>query len=195
MYGLEKSNVCLPRQNRWLFEIPGVAADDTPGVDALPPQRGSRPNIGFKEMEAKHLIEDMFYPAKPDWKPIQITLYDVVKTKHPVWEWLKKLYKPNEGKFLAPVMSSNAQPKDKFIKVCYLKMLNGCGGVIETWVFEDAWPNNINFQTLDMGSSAFLTCDITLRYARAYIQTGSVSEQPTPSQQPSLSTPASANIQ
>jgi hypothetical protein len=174
LYGLEegKSQYCK-RQNRWLFEIPGVVADDTPGVDALPPEKSARPNLSFKEMEAKHLIEDVYYPAKPEWKPITITLFDLKKSNHPVWEWIIKVYDPKQGKFWPVIRQGGSQqPKDIFIKDCYLKMFDGCGNLVETWAFEDSWIQAANFQSLDMGNGNLMTCDITLRYARAYWEGG-----------------------
>jgi hypothetical protein len=171
-YGLEKSQACK-RAFRWLFTIPGVAADNTPGVDALPPEKSARPSISFKEMEIKHLIEDVYYPCKPDWKPITITLFDLKKRVHPVWEWLVKLYDAKAGKFFSPnkpAQNGTSQQIGKFIKDCTLTMYNGCGNAVEKWYYEDAWPQSINFQTLDMGQSGIMTCEITLRYARAYYE-------------------------
>lgn len=162
-FGLEKGTYCK-RQFRWLFEIPLVVADESVGgINCLPPEKGARPNLSFKEMEAKHLHEDAFFPAKPDWKPITITVFDLVKNKHPVFEWIKKIYTPNtDSKFREP-------NSPEFIKTCTLKMLNGCGDVVEIWTFEDAWCNAVNFQTLDMTQTGVVMCDITLRYMRAWV--------------------------
>lgn len=168
LYGLEKNQMCK-RQNHWLFEIPGVSADDTVGVDALPPSKSARPNLTFKEMEARHLHEDVYYPAKPEWKPVTITLYDLNKASHPVWDWLAAVYSVEKGEW-SPVLNAFTRFRDKFIKDCFLKLYDGCGNVIESWRYEDSWCSGINFQTLDMTSSEVLTCEITLRYARAYLE-------------------------
>ena len=164
LYGLEKTTVCLKRKFRFTFEIPGVACDDTPGVNALPPETGARPNLGFKEMEAKHLMEDMFYPCKPDWRPVTLTLYDLVRPKNPVFEWITKAYDVKAGRWL-PAVRTNVRVQDRFIKDCYVKLFDGCGNLYETWVYEDAWPNSVNFQTLDMKSNDHLVCEVSLRYA------------------------------
>lgn len=170
-FGLEKTDFCIKRPNRWLFVIPGVAADDTPGVDALPPEKSARPSVSFKEMEVKHLIEDVYYPVKPEWKSFSVTLFDIKKKSHPVFGWLKTVYDARDGKFLPANQKSLIQQKDRFIKECRLNLFDGCANLIESWIYEDAWPQAINFQTLDMGSSGYLTCEITIRYARAYIET------------------------
>lgn len=169
-FGMDGTTMCPKRQFRWLFEIPGVCGDITPGVNALPPEKSARPNLGFKEMSVSHLNEDVFYPAKPDWKPINITIFDFQRRQHPVFEWLKELYNPELGTFTEP-------NRFGFIKHCVLKMLNGCGDVVETWEYEDCWPQNINFNTLDMTNTGIVYCDITLRYARAYIATGNRLQQ------------------
>ena len=158
-----------------MFEIEGVCGDDSSGANVLPPEKSARPNIAFKEMNVNHLIEEVFYPAKPDWKPISLTLYDLKKSNHPVFNWIKKVYDPINGKFLPPVQFTYnprgevvQKNSEAFIKTCYLKMLDAVGTVIEKWAFEDAWIQSANFQTLDMGTTGVVMCEISLRYARAY---------------------------
>ena len=66
---------CFKRKHRWLFEIEDVSGD--PAVSkVLPPSKASRPNLQFKELEAQHVSETIYFPGKPDWKPITVTLYD-----------------------------------------------------------------------------------------------------------------------
>lgn len=161
-FGLEKTDLCTKKSFRWVFEIPGVCADSSPGANALPPEKSARPNLSFKEMDVNHLIEDVFYPAKPDWKPITVVLYDLKRKTHPVFDWLLEIYDPQKGEFYEP----NA---NNLIKECSLKMLDGCGEVIETWTYEDCWPQAVNFNNLEMGNSFIVMVELTLRYARAYI--------------------------
>lgn len=162
-FGLERENVCFPRANRWMFYIPGVCGDQTPGVTALPPEKSARPEVSFKEMSVSHLIEDVYYPAKPEWKPFQVTLYNVSNIVNPVFEWIRQIYDPEIGQFYEPL-------KNNFIKDCILAMYNGCGDLLESWIYEDCWAQNTNFNQLDYGSSSIMMIDITIRYARAYIQ-------------------------
>lgn len=160
-----------------MFRIPEIAAD---GIDTLPPLKSARPSLMFKEMSVRHLIEDVYYPAKPDWKPVAITLYDLIEKAPPptgvgnlgqggnrnlVFQWIREFYRPGTGSGELDLPNER-----RFIKTCTLTMLNGCGETVETWVFEDAWPQMVNFQTLDMGDSNVCTVDLTLRYARAYIE-------------------------
>ena len=161
--GLDTGIYCK-RKFRWFFTIPNVTESQ---VAALPPQKSARPNLTFKETSVKHLIEDVYYPAKPDWKPLQVTLYDLKHNNNVVFQWLREFYRPALGELDLPnqVKSQFAG----FIVECRLVMYDGCGSVVETWIYEDCWPQTVNFQNLDMADSQVCTADITLRYARAYV--------------------------
>lgn len=179
-FGLEPSaSKTCKRKFRWLFRIPEIAAD---GINTLPPLKSARPTLIFKEMSVRHLIEDVYYPAKPDWKPIPITLYDLVEEsanpttstgslgsgtskRNLVFQWIREFYRPGTGSGELDLPNER-----RFIKTCTLTLLDGCGDTVETWVFEDAWPQMINFQTLDMADSSVCVVDISLRYARAYVE-------------------------
>ena len=164
--GLDGDGRFCKRQFRWMFTVDNVIGDAS-SLNCLPPEKSARPNLAFKEMNVQHLNEEVFYPSKPDWKPINITIFDLQKSSHPIWKWLAELYDPKKGKFLEP--NAIKGPKSGFIRECSLELLNGCGQSVEQWIYEDCWPNSINFQTLDMTQNGLIMCDITLRYARAYI--------------------------
>lgn len=160
-FGLESPSVCYKRKYRWLFKIPDVSAE---GVNALPPSKGARPNLSFKEMEAQHLTETIYYPGKPEWKPVNLTLYEVGRkgVDHPVLKWIKELYNPENGTWKPSC--------DGFKRFqCFLEMYDGCGELLERWVFENIWVQAIEFGDLDMSSSEVVVCDMTLRYDRAYV--------------------------
>jgi len=159
-FGLEKSDLCLSRKFRWLFKIPQISAQ---GTNSLPPVKSARPSLTFKETQVEHLNETIYYPSKPEWKPITLSLYDVKKSEHPIYNWLKRMYDPKEGKIKTPTDS-------EFMLTATLEMYDGCGQVMETWIYQECWPNAIEFGDLDMGSSEIVTCDLTLRYARAYLE-------------------------
>lgn len=164
-FGLGDPNTCFKRKFRWLLKIPQVSAE---GIDSLPPLKSARPSISFKEMEVQHLTEQVFFPSKPEWKPITVSLYDLKRAKHPVYEWVRKVYRPNAD-------DNNWSPSvgNGFKIQARLELYDGCGDTLESWVYENAWPQDVNFGELDMGSSEYVTCDIVLRYDRAYLDPGS----------------------
>ncbi len=165
------------RKHRWLMSIDGVSGTSTSGaITVLPPQRGARPQLIFKEMVAKHLNEDVYYPAKPDWKPVNLTLYDIKTDNsgdsvegHPVFNWIRDIYIPADAG--GADVGSWVPPIPAFLgRDTRLQLFDGCGNILETWVYKQAWPQSINFQDLDMGNSQILTCDLTLRYVRAFVE-------------------------
>jgi hypothetical protein len=159
-FGLE-SNFCVKRKFRWLFRIPEVSAE---GVNTLPPDKGARPSLSFKEVEVQHLNEVIYFPGKPDWKPINLTLYDIKKNNNPVIDWLNNQYNPESGRWR---IGFGGGPEFKKPEAT-LEMYDGCGDILETWTFENIWPNNIEWGELDMSDTMYVTIDLTLRYDRAY---------------------------
>ena len=88
-------DVCIMRKFRWLFFIDGVCDD---GTNSLPPDKGARPSLNFKEIEAQHLNETVYFAGKPDWKPVNLTLFDLKSKTNPIFKWLKEQYEPCEAK-------------------------------------------------------------------------------------------------
>lgn len=162
-FGPIGSNTIFLRKYRWMFTLPDVAGAVT-GV--LPPNKAARPSLSFKEIEAQHVTETVYRPGKPDWKPINLTLYDVKGSVmgNPVWEWVRKLYDPQQNSTYTPSAEGFIKPTAELV------MYDGKGTVCERWTFETVWCSNIEFGDLDMGTSDVVTCDLTLRYDRAYIE-------------------------
>lgn len=166
-FGLNHSGRFVKRKFRYLMRIDDVVADDNKAQKTLPPLSSARPSLSFKEMNANHLIEEVFYPARPDWKPINLVLYDLKLDNNPVWDWITEFYNPEEGTLVTP--NEDSSPTSGFIRKVTLDLFDGCGSIVESWVYEDAWPTSINFQTLDMGDTGVCTIDLSLRYVRAYV--------------------------
>ncbi len=155
-------SVCMKRKFRWLLKINGVSGE---GAKVLQPEKSARPSLSFKEIEVQHLNETIYFPGKPEWKPINLTLYDVKLSSNPVFQWLQEQYDPcGEGVWKTP--SPGLWKKDR----ARLEMYDGCGNILETWAYDNVWPNAIEWGDLDMGNSDYVTVDITLRYDRAYLE-------------------------
>lgn len=149
---------CFKRKYRWLFFIPEISAE---GVNALPPSKAARPEVSFKELSLEHLTETIYYPGKPEWKPIQLTLFDIVKKENPILTWLASLYDvENESQYKYAVGFKKSQ--------AILELYDGGGDVLEKWTFDSIWPTTIAWGDLDMSSQDICTVDLTLRYDRAY---------------------------
>ena len=172
-----EGNACFKMKFRWMMTIDGVAGtknsgSSSEGVFVLPPLKSARPSLGFKEMEVKHVNETIYFPTRPEWKPINLTLYDLKGDNHPVWDWIKSIYDPDQGFFFPTINFGSSGAESSFKKNVNLCLLDGCGTTMEKWKFENAWPQNIEFGDLDMSDSGFVTADIALRYDRAFLVEG-----------------------
>lgn len=159
-YGLESLESCIKQKHRWMFIIDGVSGSSK----ALPPLRANRPSLEMKEQQIAHIVEDIYYPIRPEWKPVAITLYDLKNKTNPVFDWLNSIYDAKEGKWKGITPNSKG-----FKRKATLCLYSGCGDVVESWVFDNAYPMSINWGDLDMGISDVVTVELNLRYDRAYI--------------------------
>ena len=165
-------DITFRRKNRWMFSIPGIVGEEEEGneIKMLPPLKSARPSIAIKEMEIRHLDEVVYYPGRQDWKTINLTLYHVQCDNHPIFDWMKKIYNPLdiEDPFKYGIDQFD---ENQFIKrTAEVFLFSGCGEVMEKWVYDCVWPTSIDWGELDMESSDIVYVDVTLRYARAYVE-------------------------
>lgn len=146
-----------------MFYIPEIAGDAN-SVNALPPYKGARPGLDFKEIEAQHLVETVYFPGKPNWKPISLTLYDLKTNSNPIFNWIKRAYDPSTGEWNFSVQTGTI---NTFKLTGILELYDGCGKVIEMWYLQNIWPQSIEYGDLDMANSDYMSIDLTLRYDRA----------------------------
>ena len=128
-HGLD-SDTCFKTKNRWLFSIEGLTDENSP-ISCLPPLKSAKPSLSFKEIEAQHITETVYFPGKPEWKPVNLTFYDIKKDRNPIFDWIEALYGvyDGQGKYYTSC--------DKFkVPSANLKLYNGVGDLIELWTFE-----------------------------------------------------------
>lgn len=181
---LGNRDICFRQKHRWMFRISNDAGSGSVAIGdqqefsttpVLPPSKGARPVLELKEMEVRHYHETIYYPGRPDWKPLNITVYHIGGfSNDPIWDWLNLAYNPynlvknSEGDTWNPPISGI--PNQQLIKKhAYLDLYDGCGNVLETWAYDSVWPQNVDWGTLEMDSSDLVYIDVTLRYARAYL--------------------------
>jgi hypothetical protein len=160
-FGLEKEDVCYKRKFRWLFKVEDLSAQ---GVNALPPSDAARPKISFNTTEIQGLNEIITRPIKPVFDPIKVTLYDIKKRIHPVFDYLKKIYDASTGDW--------KRSNDYHSRKASRELYDGCGEIIETWIYENVWIEEADFGDLAMDDSGVVVVDINLRFDRAYIKDG-----------------------
>lgn len=170
----KKNSLSWKRKFRWMLWIPDICDGK---IDTLPPSKSARPNLSFKEIEVQHLTETIYLPGKPEWKTLDLTLYDVYNNctianncrnpkTHPIINWVNKLYEVNDND--AKYLYSNNYDNKFTVPRAILYLLDGCGSICETWVYENVWLQSVDFGELNMADSDILYVDCVLRYARGY---------------------------
>lgn len=156
------------RKFRWLFTITPFIGDQ---VSMLPPSKGARPNLSFKEYSAEHLNETIYFPGKVEWSTLELSLYDVKCSDNPIFEWMRKIYDPDPTVgFYGPSLLPPAQiGAPHFKRQAILTLYDGCGRIIEAWIYMNAFPQKIDWTDLDMTNSELTSVDLSLRYDRAYL--------------------------
>lgn len=152
------------RKFRWMFTIAPYIGKE---ASMLPPHKGARPNVSFKEYSAEHLNETIYFPGKVEWSTLDISLYDVMSGKNVIFDWMKKIYgpAPDDG-YYGPALGEDGLENFKIDAI--LTLYNGCGCAIEEWTYKNAFPIKIDWGDLDMTNSEVCMIDLTLRFDRAF---------------------------
>ena len=156
-------NLFLKQKSRWLFQIQNITSGNVESAP-LPCVKASRPKLNFREMQAEHLNETISFPSKPEWQPIQLSIYDrCIPYEHPIMTWLKQQYNPADCSKWYPCIDPLS------FKTCAtLILVDGCGDKLEEWCIEHCYPQSVDFGELDMQSMDVVTAEVTLKYDRAY---------------------------
>jgi hypothetical protein len=174
------------RKFRFFVSIQNFAAP----TSLLPiiPERASRPAITINELKAEHTTETIYYPGRPEWKPVQFTFFDYVplsvggnsNTPHPMWIWLNYYYNAFSGNMKssyndpvynnpAPYLQSvNGQSQSRIKRNMLIHVFDGYGTEIERWAYANCYPTEIDFGDLDMNDQDVCRVTCTMRYDRAY---------------------------
>jgi hypothetical protein len=132
-------------------------------IQTLPPEKAARPTYDFTSRPYEHLTQTITYPLKMKNQPVDFTWYDIVQNiKNPtnvVYNWITKFYNPQTGNQGSPA---------KFKTRIQLGMYTSEGEIIETWIYEGAYPTNVKFGTLEMSGNQSMSISATLQYDRAY---------------------------
>ncbi len=167
------SAVVFKRQNQFVIHIPDVTHVGSSAARiynrVLLEEKAARPRLSYREIEASHLIETIYFAGRPSWDPLKVTLYDVAQT-NPAWGWITSNYfvRPAGGGQVGVGYLGGAS--GNFKRNVQIFMLDGCGYAIEAWNYVNAYPTEIDWGEVDMGSSGVMRVSMTLRYDRAYWQ-------------------------
>lgn len=170
--GVGDPNVVYKRKFRWTLEILGTGGCKF----RVPPyfvKVAARPNLSFEETEINFLNDKTWIPGKASWEAITVTYMDVAGYltgdaaggNLGLYDWLTNVFD-----FTAPTRKYMNSKRVNYAGEATLKLWDGCGSLLEVWIFEDAWPQAINFGDLDYSSSDTVDIELTLRYSQVHFE-------------------------
>lgn len=149
------------RSYRWFFSTLGRGTGNWNSNELLVLQKAKRPSFKYSELTMDHQQEKSYYAGKQEWESVSLTWYDVEQNPNisaGLYKWLETVCRLDTVQVNAPV---------NYKRTGVLNLVNGGGGINETWTMYGTWPVSFNWQELDYSNDAILTCEATMRYDRA----------------------------
>ena len=135
-----------------------------------------RPTLTFEDTAIHFLHEKHHLSGKSSWEDLNLTIYDVhiMDNDHGsdliLAQWLSRVWYFS-GDSNVETQGYNwldmGDIDNEYKQDITLYMLDGHGGVLETWYIIGAWPKSTNFGDLDMASSDTVDAAVTCAFDRA----------------------------
>lgn len=166
------SDIVFKRKYRWTFEVQTPCGPNIPESFV---KLAARPNLTIEETEINFLHGKMWIPGKGSWETITVTYYDVANVGEGInglYSWLATVYNFTDPIGLhqssrkgQPNIQGGAGFSSGYAGLATLRLYDGCGKTVETWLLGHMWPQAVNFGELDYSSSEEVVVELTLRYA------------------------------
>lgn len=157
---LGDADIIHKRKFRWTFAI--EFCNHSKNVPASFVKTASRPSLTIEETDINFLNEKTWIPGKASWEAIDVTYYDVSASENiGLLSWLASVYDFTND----TCRWMNAKRQD-YAGSGILRLLDGCGNIMEQWILNDMWPTSIKFGDLDYSSSEVCEIALTLRYSK-----------------------------
>jgi hypothetical protein len=134
-------------QNRFIMNIDGIPAYLIKAT--------ARPSINVGSITLDHINLKRKLKGKSEWQDLSITLYDpiVPSGAQAVMEWVRLAHESVTGR--------NGYA-DMYKKDVQIQVLGPVGDVVEKWDIKGAFPNSVNFQSMDWANAEAMTIEVTL---------------------------------
>lgn len=142
-------------QNRFIMYIDGIPAYMIKAI--------SRPTINNNVVTLDHINLKRYIKGKSEWNTIEITLYDpiVPSAAQATMEWVRLAHESVTGR--------NGYA-DFYKKDVTINVLGPVGDKVEEWTLKGAFPENVNFNSMDWATADPLMVNITLRMDYCILQ-------------------------
>jgi hypothetical protein len=145
------------RANRFIVRFPS-----TLGINEWFVETASRPHITIKEIEIPFLNTSTYVAGRFNWAMIPVKFRDPIgpSATQALMEWVRLCAESVTGR-----MGYAAGYK----KNVDIEMLDPTGVVIEKWILEGTWLQDVNFDTLGYSDDKLATISASLRMDRCIL--------------------------
>jgi hypothetical protein len=156
------------RAHRWRFRFISVpdSSAPTPGLGFDSEQfskKGGRPQHEFDDATVHHMHEEMYFPSKGRWSPIEFTFYERLDgNRHlarDMWRWW--------ALWVYNIRRSGFRPLPQFKATILYSLLDGQGNSQWDYYLLGAWPMKINPSDFDHTSSDIGELTVTVKFDKA----------------------------
>jgi len=178
--GVDGGGVSHPRfKHKWAITFQNIAGDEEPlRTNAI---NASRPKMQFEEVVLDRYNSKVYVAGKHVFETIDIQFEDDINggVTSALQEQLE-LQQNIIGLNASPRLASAAAGQDYKFAV-RMDLLEGSTAIVETWVIEGCFIQNIDYENVDYTTSETLKVTITLRFdhARQNINPDNVSGKAT----------------
>jgi hypothetical protein len=153
-------------KNRWRVTFANMGGGTNSQPLSLQATTATRPSVSFEEVQLDRYNSRAYVAGKYQWEPITITIEDditgsaskVIREQIQQQQWLTGA----EGPFLA------ATPEGSGYKfTTNIDMLDGNEQLVEKWIVEGCWIQNVEYGDLDYAASEAVLITMTLRFDHA----------------------------
>ncbi len=145
------------RENRWILRFPSSL-----GINEWYVESTARPKLTIQSKEIEFLNTSTFVAGRFKWDPLTVKFRDPIgpSASQAVMEWIRLCAESVTGR-----MGYAAGYK----KNVDLEMLDPTGVVVEKWIMEGTWLQDVNFDSLGYSTDAIASITATLRPDRCIL--------------------------
>lgn len=164
--GVDGDGILEPmHKNRWKLNFLGFAGDPDPlRVNAI---SCDRPKLTFNEIEVDRYNSKTYVAGKHSFDPVTVVFdYDVGGTVAKSIQDQLELQQSIVGNFPAPRLPA-AIGGAIYKFAMRLDMLDGADAVLEAWILEGCFIQNVNYENVDYAANEKLTATLAIRFDNA----------------------------
>lgn len=126
----------------------------------------SKPKVTSEEIEVPFLNEVTWFNGRARYETMEVEYMDTNDASMiiPLYNWVA-----SNSDVFSPTRSMGSRRSD-YEGVGQMNQYDGCGNLMETWIFNNMFPINTDFGDMSYDENGYVRIRMTLRYSNARYQ-------------------------